>query len=218
MFFESEGLRLYYEQTGQGRPLIMLHGNGENHSIFDEAAALLQKHFTVYTIDSRGHGQSSPAEELHYTEMAEDAYRFITELGIEKPVVYGFSDGGILALLLAAKYPDLLERAVVSGVNVQPEGIKPFWRMLFNLIYIFTKSPAYALMLNEPDISGEMLQNISIPVDVIAGSRDMISRTHMQAIAAAIPIGSYTELPGENHGSYVIHSEKVAGIILDKVK
>lgn len=218
MFFESENIRLYYETEGHGRPLILLHGNGEDHSIFDEAVQVLREHFTVYAPDSRGHGKSTPVNELHYAEMAEDIYRFITENGIQKPILYGFSDGGILALLLAEKYPDLLGRAIVSGVNVQPEGIKPGWLALFKLIHFFTKSPAYALMLNEPDISREMLENIKIPVDVIAGSGDMISRAHMQAIADAIPLGSYTELPGETHGSYVIHSEKIAGLILDRAK
>lgn len=218
MFFESEGVRLYFEKAGQGRPLILLHGNGEDHTIFDEAAALLREQFTVYAIDSRGHGQSSAAEELHYTEMAEDVYRFICDNNIEKPIIYGFSDGGILALLLAAKYPELPERAIVSGVNVQPKGIKPFWLVLFRLIHFFTKSPAYALMLNEPNISDEMLGRITIPVEVLGGSRDMISRSHMKAIAEAIPLGNFTELHGEDHGSYVVHSEKIAKIILEKGK
>ena len=64
-------VELYYEVVGSGQPLIMLHGNGEDHTIFDKAAAILSEHFTCYLLDSRGHGQSSPVEDLSYRVMAE---------------------------------------------------------------------------------------------------------------------------------------------------
>ena len=80
-------LNLFYTCTGSGAPLIMLHGNGEDHTIFDEAVALLSKHFTVYAIDSRDHGQSDKVNELHYDDMAEDIRIFIEEVGLEKPIL-----------------------------------------------------------------------------------------------------------------------------------
>ena len=66
MYIGVNGIQLYYEKTGHGRPLIMVHGNSEDHTIFKEAVEVLKEHFTCYTPDSRGHGQSSPCRELHY--------------------------------------------------------------------------------------------------------------------------------------------------------
>ena len=61
------GIDLYYEMTGSGRPLVMVHGNGEDHTIFDEAVGLLKDRFACCCVDSRGHGQSTQVSELHYT-------------------------------------------------------------------------------------------------------------------------------------------------------
>ncbi|MEG0513956.1 MAG: alpha/beta hydrolase, partial [Clostridia bacterium] len=98
-------IKLYYEVSGIGTPLLLLHGNGENHKIFDKAIPLLSEHFTVYAIDSRGHGQSDAVSQYHYDDIAEDVKCFIDKLKLKNPVFYGFSDGGIIGVLLAAKYP-----------------------------------------------------------------------------------------------------------------
>ena len=68
MFINVNNIRLYYEKHGEGDPLILLHGNEENHFIFDEAVEKLKKYYTVYTLDSRGHGQSEKVKEYHYQE------------------------------------------------------------------------------------------------------------------------------------------------------
>ena len=95
------GIRLFYEQTGEGRPLVMLHGNGEDHTIFDEAVEVLSNRFTCYAIDSQGHGQSDEVDELHYADMASDLLAFLEELDLRDVVLCGYSDGGIVALLAA---------------------------------------------------------------------------------------------------------------------
>lgn len=217
MFFDASFGRMYYEKTGQGEPLIMLHGNGESHEIFAQAVEVLKEHFTVYLPDTRGHGKSDRVDTLHYEDMAGDLREFITRNGLEKPVVYGFSDGGITALLLCIQNPSLIKHAIVSGVNVNPKGIKPFWLNLFRLIHFLKPSEEFALMLREPDITQEMLSAITEPVDILGGSRDMISGSHMKQIASAIPQGSYTELKGETHSSYVVGSRKIAELILERV-
>lgn len=215
MNFQTSGANLYYEQCGSGEPIILLHGNGEDHKIFDKAVPLLQKFFTVYSVDTRGHGQSSPVTEFHYDDMADDIYQFITGLGLEKPTVYGFSDGGIVALLLAIKYPDLMSRIIISGANVSPYGIEPRWRMLFKLIYMFTKKPQYRLILEEPNIPDHQLASIRIPVFLTAGSKDMIRLSHTQRIANTIPGCQANIYFGEGHSGYVVHSELIAKHILD---
>ena len=75
MWINVNGIRMYYEVHGSGRPLIMVHGNSEEHGIFYDSRVLLSKHFTVYTVDSRGHGHSTRVEEFHYADMADDMIR-----------------------------------------------------------------------------------------------------------------------------------------------
>lgn len=102
-------IHLYYEKFGEGSPLILLHGNGESHQIFDRAIPILSRYFTVYALDTRGHGESDMVREFHYSDMAEDVKCFIEALALQKPILYGFSDCGIVGLMIASKYPDLLE-------------------------------------------------------------------------------------------------------------
>ena len=83
MYITVNNVRLYYEVTGSGAPLVMVHGNGETHEIFDRAVPLLAEHFTCYLLDSRGHGLSQKVEEYHYEDMAEDVFQFIQALGLE---------------------------------------------------------------------------------------------------------------------------------------
>lgn len=215
MEFETRQGKLFYQVSGSGQPLLLIHGNGEDHYIFDKAVPLLAAHFTVYAIDSRGHGQSFPVKEYHYWDMAEDIRQLIGGLGLEKPLLCGFSDGGILGLLLASESPELLGGVIACGVNTRPEGIRPGWLLLFRLMYFCNRSPLFRLMLTEPDITPQQLGQITCPVLIAGGSRDMISRKHLEETAAQIPGAELRILPGEGHGSYIIGSEKIAGIVLD---
>ena len=81
MFITVNGIRLYYEKYGEGRPLVMLHGNGEDCTIFDRAWPILEKRFCCYLIDSRSHGQSEEGE-LHYETMAKDMRCFLDMLDL----------------------------------------------------------------------------------------------------------------------------------------
>ncbi len=111
MYAIVNGLKLFYHKEGSGRPVILLHGNGEDHTIFDVAIRDLARSYTVYALDSRAHGKSDPVPSLTYREMAEDVAAFIRQQGLEKPALVGFSDGGVVALLVALRWPDLPGRA-----------------------------------------------------------------------------------------------------------
>ena len=214
MFAELNGIRLYYEVRGQGRPLILLHGNGEDHSIFTEAADLLQTQFTCYLVDSRGHGQSSPVEVFHYEDMAEDMVRLLEALDLRDAVFYGFSDGGIVGLLAAARC-DRITTLITSGANLTPKGVKLPIRLLIRVLYAFKKDPKLSLMLREPDIGEALLGKISAKTLVLAGSKDLILEAETRRIAAGIPGAELRILPGEDHGSYIIHQTKIGEIIRD---
>lgn len=214
MQIEVNGISIHYETAGQGRPLLLLHGNGETHAIFDKAVPLLAERFTVYALDTRGHGQSSPVSEYHYADMAEDVRCFLSALSLERPALYGFSDGGIVGLLLASAYPQLLSQLVVSGANTSPEGLKRGWLRFFALLNRFARDEKIAMMLREPHLTAQMLACIEIPVLALAGSRDMVRRQDTEFIAASVQKGVARILPGESHGSYVVHSEKIARLLL----
>ena len=208
-------VNLYYEVTGSGAPLVMVHGNGESHGIFDKAVPLLAEHFTCYLLDSRGHGQSQPVTEYHYEDMAEDVFQFIQALHLENVTYYGFSDGGIIGLLLASKYPKLLDRMIISGANTRPDAVSKRVVRLFKVINFLHKKPLFELMLTEPHITKEQLQAIETPTLVLAGSKDLVLEEDTRFIAESIPKATLQILPGESHTSYIVHKEKIAELILD---
>lgn len=206
---------LFYEKTGEGRPLLLLHGNGEDHTIFDVLAPLLARTHTVYAIDSRGHGASNPTDEYSYPDMADDIAQLITSLEIESPALYGFSDGGIIDLLLALQAPGLVSRLVISGANLHPNGMKRTFLHKIRQHYKKSGSPLERMMLEEPDIDPASLAQIQIPVLVLAGEHDIIKPSHTKLIAKKLPDAQLAIIPGEDHGSYIIHSDKLYPYIRD---
>ena len=92
MYIQLNGQVIYYEKTGEGSPIILAHGNGETHKIFDILIPELSRKHTVYALDTRGHGESASPEQYHYSDMAEDIAAFVHALDLTKPAFYGFSD------------------------------------------------------------------------------------------------------------------------------
>ena len=209
MYAIVNGLKLFYHKEGSGRPVILLHGNGEDHTIFDVAMKDLARSYTVYALDSRSHGKSDPVPTLTYREMAEDVAAFIRQQGLEKPALVGFSDGGVVALLVALRWPDLPGKLVVAGANMTPAGIKQPWRTLMRVQNRISPDPKLDLMLTQPHLAGWQLTGITAPTLVLAGEKDLIDETQTRRIARSIPGAKLLILPGETHGSYVVHSDKL---------
>ncbi len=238
---------IHYEHTyceaSKKPPLLLLHGNGEDLHIFDELIFSLRNEFEIYAVDSRGHGLSAAPQELHYADMAEDMAGFISQLHMAPPLVVGFSDGGIVALLLGMKYPTLLSGIITCGANTHPKALsfsarhdikRALKEKLANARHL-TSSPEEdsdavestttaamrlsmtgaleALMLREPDLSAADLASISVPTLVLAGERDMVKLSDTKKIACNIPHARLVVLSGEDHGSYVIHSTKLVDYI-----
>ena len=141
MNVQVNGVILYYEKQGSGPPLVLLHGNGEDGRIFDRTAEVLAPHYTVYTIDSRCHGKSSRNVPLSYDLMAADVLAFSKALKLEKPVICGFSDGGIVALLAAIRAPELPGVLIACGANTTPAGLKWPVRLGMALRYLVCREP-----------------------------------------------------------------------------
>ena len=211
------GVRLYYEKLGTGRPLVMVHCNSMDHKIFRKAAQKLAGRFTVYLPDSRDHGKSQKVKTLHYEDMAEDMRQFILALGLQKPVFYGFSDGGIIGLLLASGWPDLLSALIVSGASLRPDSTKDLPLRFFRLWSHVDRSDKMRIMLREPDITDEMLRAIRVPTFVTAGERDVIKPEHTRHIAETVPGASLKIFPGAGHTGYIMNSTKIADYILSVI-
>ncbi|MSS20525.1 alpha/beta fold hydrolase [Pseudoramibacter porci] len=207
------GLTLRYQIVGQGRPMLLVHGNGEDHRIFDRSVHLLKSHFTCYLIDSRGHGESSPVDTFHYREMAEDMLLFLREKDLKDVAFVGFSDGGIIGLLAAAM-TRRITTLIVCGANRRPEGLRWFFRLPLRVFNCFRKDPLRQLMLHEPDITDQELQQIRADTLIVAGQHDLVKRQETDEIAAMIPHAREMILPGESHASYVVNSDKLGKMIL----
>ena len=203
-------IQLYYEQNGSGRPLILLHGNGEDHTYFSGQIRHLANRFTVYAVDTRGHGKS-PAGTKPFTlsQFAEDLCGFMDLHGIEKAHVLGFSDGANIAMLFALRFPERLLSLVLNSGNLDPTGLVPELLDEFNERYAAVKdartederreAALLRLMLLEPHIAPEDLKRIAVPTLVIAGDDDLIPPAHTRLIADSIPGAKLVFLSG-THG------------------
>jgi pimeloyl-ACP methyl ester carboxylesterase len=115
-YVKANGLNMYYEEFGAGRPLILLHGGTSSSSTWQPYLHLFTPHFKVITPDSRAHGRTNNSlGKLSYALMARDVVAFIHELHLEQPLVYGYSDGGQIALELGIRFPDLCQALVIGA-------------------------------------------------------------------------------------------------------
>ena len=213
------GVTLHYAVAGVGRPIVLVHGNGEDHDLFDvQIGQLAAAGFQVYAPDSRGHGANEPLKEYHYADMAEDIFQFIQAMKLEKPALYGHSDGGIIALLLELKHPGTLSVMAISGTNLSPDGIIPSFIDEFTKFNEKNPDPLITLMLTEPDIDPNALENITIPVLVTVGDDDLILRSQTDQIVSHLPDATLVVVEGADHGSYIAGSTIMGELLIDFLK
>ena len=204
-------IQLNYIEQGQGQPLILLHGNGEDNSYFVHQIDYFSKDYRVIAIDTRGHGKS-PRGEKPFTikQFAEDLHDFMDEKGIPKANILGFSDGGNIALTFALKHPERIEKLVLNGANLFPSGVKPLYQWPIEVGYriakLFSKKSEKAkqnaemlgLMVNEPHIDHSELAHLTMPVLVIAGTKDMIKESHTRLIYKSLPDAQMNTIEGDH--------------------
>jgi pimeloyl-ACP methyl ester carboxylesterase len=123
-FKVGDNTKLYYEVYGEGPPLLLLHGGVFGYiDEFEYLIPELAKKYQVICLATRGHVKSDIGSEPNtYEQRANDAFKLIQFLGLESVTVIGFSDGGFAAYVLAAKYPDVVEKTVVMGAGDDPPG------------------------------------------------------------------------------------------------
>ncbi|ECG8589393.1 alpha/beta hydrolase [Salmonella enterica subsp. salamae] len=117
-FVEANGLNIHYLEEGEGPPLVLIHGGGLTAKSWQGFAKEASRYFRVIMPDSRGHGlTNNPQGTFSYDLMAEDMAAFINALKLEKPLVMGYSDGGMVVLKLTSRYPDLARAGIVGGAT-----------------------------------------------------------------------------------------------------
>jgi pimeloyl-ACP methyl ester carboxylesterase len=120
------GINLYYETYGTGRPLILLHGGLMSGEMFEPILPMLADHHQVITVDLQGHGRTADIDRpVDVRLMADDIAALIEHLGLDRPDVVGYSLGGGVALQLAIKHPAVVGRLVSASANIRRSAIYP---------------------------------------------------------------------------------------------
>jgi pimeloyl-ACP methyl ester carboxylesterase len=224
------GHPIYYAVRGSGPTLVFLHGGGDSgeHS-FVHQLDVFSEHHHIVAPDQVGQGRTPDVPgPLSYTAMMEDTAELLQKLKLKHVDLVGFSDGGILALMLAVRHPELVRRLVISGVNIAPEGLRP--EDLEELRATQTPKPKtideklahlWFTSPTEAELNLGLLAKITQPVLVISGDRDAITLEHTLTIFHALPDAELCVLPGTDHATFSGRSEwlnPIMSVFLDRVR
>lgn len=116
-FFDNEGIQLFYEDIGEGRPLLLLHGLTSNHQMFYREIGYLKDKFRIIALDSRGHGESDRPDEFTLEDHIADAVALLDHLKLDSANVLGVSMGSYIAQGLAIKQPGRVEKLILAATK-----------------------------------------------------------------------------------------------------
>jgi pimeloyl-ACP methyl ester carboxylesterase len=241
------GKNIYYEEYGQGTPLILLSGGGINRSIRDFGKCIpdLSKHYRVIVPDTPGQGRSEQTDSLSYNLLTDFMSQLIDSLNIDSCYVMGWSDGAIVSLLLADRRADKIKKVIAVGANnvtrgfVLPDG--------FLLDSVKIPSLEYWAQSNKKDIEwyntltpkkdwrkmgnnlnmmvyekeyfpNSVYGSINIPVLIVLGDRDMISIEHGLEMYRLIKNSRYCVLPNTTHEVFAERPDLINKIAIDFFK
>lgn len=228
----ADGSTLFYEVTGSGFPLFLLHGNGGSSEYFIHQVPVFSRYFKVYTVDLRGHGRSSNTRAvLSFKLLSDDLYLITEKENIHSLNILGFSDGANIAMRFAADHPDRVKHLVLNAGNTEVRGMTGFTKIgvlleyvWFRLLGIFPRwrqrAAITALMLKDTGITQDDLHNISAKTLVIVGKRDVIKLKHSMYIADTIPEASFVLVSGQGHlfalKNPKLFNENILSFLLEK--
>ena len=204
-YIDLNNAKIYYEEYGQGEPLIFLHGNNGSIEDFYQQIPFFAKHYRLIVLDTRGQGRSTDLTNTPYTyeEFANDLFQVIQKLNLKKVNLVGWSDGGNTALIFNAQHPELVNKIVTIGAVLNPNGVsKELIENLKNLANNPSESTnlrLIELMLNEPNITKLELNKIQNPVLVIAGEKDEVKESHTKEIQQNISKAELLIIPNSTH-------------------
>ncbi len=216
-YYQTRGLNIYVEIYGKGAPLLVIHGNGGSIASMKEQIPFFSENYQVIAADSRSQGKSFDLHDsLSYEMMADDFSSLLDSMHLDSAFVVGWSDGGIIGLLLAIRHPEKVKKWAVTGANIRPDSTAVssadirFMKDLVVTLQNQKQDPAVKnqikltrLMINEPNIPRSSLQQIRCPVLVICGDHDIIKPEHTLEIFRSIPGASLWILPGSGHDTCI---------------
>lgn len=209
-FADVNGINLYYETYGEGKPILLLHGNGGSVAGHSVRIADFKDKYKIIAVDNRAQGKSGDdGQELTYDLMADDINKLLEQLHIDSVCIWGQSDGGIIGLILAMKHPGKVKKLAVWGANVQANNHALLPEIYEGIVEASKNSTnkkdkqLNTLMAKYPDIPFTALNNIQAPVLVMSGDRDAIQLEHTVKIFQHIPNAQLFIMPGATHyGAY----------------
>lgn len=236
----ANGVHTYYEVQGQGPPVLLLHGGLDTIEPFRKSLlpALARAHRVVLP-ERRGHGRTGDLPgPITYDLMTADTIAFIEALPLEQCHIVGWSDGAIIAMLIAIRRPELVDRLVLISANYEPEGLRPElrtaiggWtadtfshRMAAAYCRLSPDGPEHLpivvdkmkrLFLDEPRLSPADLGRIAVPTLVLAGDDDVVEPEHTLRLFRALPQARLAIVPGGSHELPLDQPEAVTALILD---
>jgi pimeloyl-ACP methyl ester carboxylesterase len=218
---QINGHPLYYEITGTGHPLLLLHGGGASVSAsFSQQLDAFAANHQIIAPEQVGQGHSPDVSgPLSYTAMMEDTATLLEQLHLTDVDVVGWSDGGIIALMLAVNHPNLVHRVVISGANIAPNGLldSDLAEMRNAVPSTGTPEKLRKLWVSAPTIGElniDLLSHLNKPVLVMAGDHDVIKLAHTLKIYHALPRAQLSVLKNTGHATFKQRPELVNPMVL----
>jgi len=208
-------IKHYFKECGQEhtnrRPLVLLHGNGEDSSYFVHQMEYFGATRRVIALDTRGHGNTSRGERpFTIRQFAEDLFNFLNEHDLDQVDLLGFSDGGNIALIFAMDHPERIGKLILNGANLFGKGVKSRYQLPIIAGYhtakrfadkdpkAFRNAEMLGLMVNDPNIDPKELKRVQSRTLLITGTKDMIKDSHTELIKNSIPKAHWVRLDGDH--------------------
>jgi pimeloyl-ACP methyl ester carboxylesterase len=228
---------LHHRVEGSGRPLVVLHGGAGGISDLDLLRARLAPGRRVISPDQRSHGRSPDAGEISYAAMAADTAALLDGLDVRAADIVGWSDGGIIGLILARDRPDLVGRLVAISANLSnasdPPPLVPAAAEYLARVRPADLAPPDGRADIDPgtarwhsaaagiiamwragnDLSFEDLGGLGCPVLYIGADRDIVPLAHLVAMFEATPNAQLAIVSGADHRLPQQHADEVAGLV-----
>lgn len=231
---DLNGVRTWYEEKGAGPPLVLLHPGGADASAFGHSVGALSARFRTFTPERRGHGHTPDVNgPITFELMAEDTIRFLEQVVGSTARLVGYSDGAIVALLVALRRPDLVSHLVfVAGVfhfdgwlpgvldpkreppgfmatrygEVSPDGLEHYPVVVEKLARMHATGPT---------LTSEDLAAIDCRTLVMVGDDDEVRFEHAVALYRALPRAEFAVIPGTSHGLLVEKPDLCNGLFVE---
>ncbi len=232
-YYNIRGFKMYCEVYGEGKPLLIIHGNGGDISNFQFNIPYFSKKYKTIIADSRAQGKSADSgDSLSYEMMADDYAALLDAMHVDSAYVIGWSDGGINGLLLAMRHPEKVKKLAVTGANLQPDTNAVFKEVWDIVMPEYKKLQATSvkntkeknewklmrLLVEQPHIPTSSLGKINCPTLVIGGDHDVIREEHTMEIYHAIPKSYLWILPNSGHSTPVVYKDMFNAVVEDFFK